>query len=272
MYDTRFTYSPVIREEQPVKRSRSVITPEGKYLCDVSKSSIFDLNGEKIAVYTHKEKIIQDGEEIPVRVYESRFGDFSLKGNYLYLNEEFLGTMAVKKKRIPLIFLGLAGFLLALAILFIALIDLPYDEVPIIDVRDENGDWKGQGTIAVFDKVLHPDTEGTYQFIIRNSNEVKLYYDFSITECYNGEKTETFPLEYRIRVNNDLIGSEKWLSGSELQFKDLILMEQSDYLVTLEWRWLFESGDDPLDTYFGESAGQYTLDFFLTAESISEIS
>ncbi len=271
MYDTRFTAKKVIRTDEPNKKFRQVTTPEGKTLCEVSDACICDLNGQEIAAFSHTEKVVENGEKITARIYTSSYGEFIVKGNYLYLGKEFLGTMPPKKRRAALIFLTVTGLLLAAAILIISLIDLPYDEPPIIDVRDDNGDWKAQGTVAVLDEVIHPDTSGEYYFIIRNANNVKLLYEFSIGEFYNGEPAESFPLEYRVRVNNDMIGSGEWLSASELHFKDLVLMEQSDYLVTLEWRWPFESGNDELDTDFGKVGGLYSLDLTLTAESISEI-
>ncbi len=267
----KFT-SKQVRRVHPDNEFRKVISPEGEYVCDVNDACICDINGQQIATFSHNEEIFENDEKLVISTYESRYGIFTVKGNYLYLNDKFLGHMRDKKRRLPFIILGILGVLLTVAIILIALIDLPYDEVPVIDVKDKNGAWKAQGTVAVLDEIIYPDSKGEYEFIIRNPNDVQLLYEFSIAEYYNGEAAESFPLEYRVRVNNYLIGSEEWLPASELHFENLRFVEDSSHVVTLEWRWRFESGNDELDTCFGKDGGRYTLELSLTAESISEIS
>ncbi len=270
MYDVRFTSEQVTENYKPKKKFRVVTTQEGKSLCYASKGSICDLNGKQIAAFSRKEKREENEKKFTVRLYESDYGEFVIKENYLYLGSEFLGVMPDRKRFIPFILLGVLGFLLASTIVAAVIAGLPKDDIPVIAVKDHNGDWKAQGTVAVLDEKIHPDSNGEYEFIIRNANDVRLYYEFSIEEYYNGKPAENFPLEYRVRVNNDLVGSEDWLSAEELHFKDLIFLPQSDYLVTLEWRWQFESGNDELDTTFGRDGGTYTLELFLTAETIDE--
>ncbi len=269
MYDTRFTTKEIAENAHISRKLLTVTTPEGNELCYVCKAKICDLNGEQIAAFSRKEKRVENDKKVSVRVYESECGEFVVKENYLYLGDEFLGVMPVKKRLIPLIILFfLLGCLLAASVVTFVLMSSPKDKMLVIDVKDENGAWKAQGTVAVLDDVLYPDTDGVYNFIIRNANDAKLLYDFSIAESYNGKVAKPFPLEYRVRVNNDLIGSEEWLKASELHFEDLIFLAQSEYLVTIEWRWPFESGNDALDTEFGRDAGQYSLQLTLTAEQI----
>lgn len=272
MYNTRFTPDQFGGEIQFGKKYRAVTTPQGEYLCGVSSKNVCDLNGNVLAEFSHEQEMESDGKEFTVRVYRSvQYGDFTVKDNTLWLGEELLGSMPAKKKRAPLILLGATCLLLALTIALIALIDLPYAETPVIDVKDDNGSWSAQGTIAVFDDKIMPGSDGEYEFIIRNPHDIRLSYSFTIGERYNGEPVENFPLEYRVRVNNALIGSEQWLSAEELHFGDLLLMAQSDYLVALEWRWPFEGENNAVDTQFGADGGEYSLEFELTAEAISEI-
>lgn len=75
------------------KGVRAVITLKGKYLCGVSKKGICDLNGKPMARYTHTAKIEENGEKFTVRKYIARYGEFTVKGNELYLEGELLGTM-----------------------------------------------------------------------------------------------------------------------------------------------------------------------------------
>lgn len=272
MYNTRFTSEQFEGEIQFGKKYRTVTTPQGESLCGVSSKNVCDLNGKVFAEFSHEQKVESDGKELTVRVYRSwQYGDFTVKGNSLWLGEELLGSMPAKKKRAPLILLGATCILLALTIALIALIDLPYAEMPVIDVKDDNGSWSAQGTIAVLDDKIMPGSDGEYEFIIRNPHDIRLSYSFTIDERYNDEPVENFPLEYRVRVNNALIGSEQWLSAAGLHFDDLLLMAESDYLVTLEWRWQFEGENNAVDTRFGEDGGKYSLEFVLTAEAVSEI-
>lgn len=272
MYNTRFTPEQFGGKIQFGKKYRAVTTPQGEILCGVSSKKICDLNGKVFAEFSHKQKTESGGKDSTVRVYRSvQYGDFTVKENTVYLGEELLGTMSAKEKRAPLILLGATCILLALIIVFIALIGFPYSSMPVIDVKDGNGSWSAQGTIAVLKEKIMPGSFGEYDFIIRNPHDVRLSYSFTIDERYNEEPIEGFPLEYRVRVNNVLVGSEQWLPAEELSFNDLLFMPQSEYLATLEWRWPFEGKDDALDTNYGWEAGHYTLVLNLTAEAISEI-
>lgn len=271
MYNTRFTPDEFAGEVNFQKKCRAVVTPQGEYLCGVGNDCICDLNGNIVAEFSHKKEIVVEGERFVARVYPSPYGEFTVRKGELYLDGELLGAVSAERKRTALILLGFACILLAALITLVALIALPGETLPVIDVRDDNGNWNGQGTIAVFDEVIEPGSEGEYKFIIRNANEEKLFYAFRIEERYNGEETKAFPFEYRVRVNNAPIGSAEWRSASELYFENLILMPQSDYLVELEWRWPFEGGDNAADTSFGRDGGEYSLVIVLTAETISEI-
>jgi hypothetical protein len=167
--------------------------------------------------------------------------------------------------------LAIVATLLLTTIALIALIDLPFSDTPVIDVRDELGAWTANGTIAVLDDSIHPNTSGEYEFIVSNSHNVKLSYGFTITEFYNGEEVENnFPLLYRVRMNNGLLLSEDWHTADEIVFSDLTFMPESEQIFTLEWWWPFESGDDEADTLLGIENGTYHLEFNLTAEVYGE--
>ena len=275
MYDTKFTSGQVTKKNKPGMNYRTVVTPEDKYLCFVSSSKICDLNGRVIANFSHTEKkYVQSSGKDPVRreyhvrVYHSDFGDFRVRGNYFYHKYDYLGKMPARK--LPFIFLLLFFILIALSI-GTAIINLPHVEspsTPVIDIVDDNGNWNTQETIAVFGEKIKPGSGGAYEFKICNQNDTKFIYDFSIKEYYNEEPVNSFPLEYRVHINNEVVGDGGWLSASELKFEDFISEEQSVCIVTLEWRWPFEGANDDEDTYFGNDGGRYTLELFLTAESV----
>ncbi len=271
MYDTRFTSEP-ITEEDGRRGFRTVTTPEGKILCRVSDAEICDLNGERIASFTHKEKREDEEETVTVSIYESeKYGEFAVKENELYLGDEFLGIMPAKKNFARHILFLLFGFILVVTAVTAALVAVlmrPKEEFPVINVRDDNGEWKAQGTVAVLDDDIYPDASGTYNFIIRNSYKEKLLYSFSIVEYYNGEVATVSPLEYRVRVSNVPVGTGEFVPSEELHFEEVTFMPESDHLVTIEWRWPFESGNDESDTEFGKDGGHISLQLELTAETI----
>ena len=99
----------------------------------------------------------------------------------------------------------------------------------------------------------------------------RILYDFEIEALYRGEPVSDFPIQYRVRMNNALLNTEEWLDIEELDFSDLTFLGESEQLITLEWRWLFEQGNDDLDTQYGIDNGDYSLVFHITAELLEEI-
>lgn len=181
--------------------------------------------------------------------------------------EELIGRIAVRKRNPSHIILlcALAVFLAAV-ITFIALINLPFESAPVIEVRDKNGSWEAQGVIGVLDDGLKPGDSGEYKFVISNPYNVDLEYNFTIEGHCEGAEIDYFPLEFRLRMNNVLIETDQWLSVDELKFSELEIMPAADQKFTLEWRWAFEKGDDYADTIIGRDASSISLILKLTAE------
>ena len=61
-----------------------------------------------------------------------------------------------------------------------------------------------------------------------------------------------------------------WTSGVKLKVTDLVVEPNKRHDFTLERRWLFESGNDQIDTYFGQDGGQYSIYLNLSAEQYME--
>lgn len=187
--------------------------------------------------------------------------------------ETLIGTIELTRRDpVHIILLSALALLLAATIAFVALINLPFEGSPTINIRDNNGSYEGQGVIAVFDGSVKPGSSGEYRFIINNPYNVELDYSISIDKRYEGtQDIEYFPLQFRLRMNNALIESDRWLSLEELNFSELEMMRKSDQSFSLEWRWPFESDTDKdkydsLDTILGKDNGKLSLVLNFKAE------
>ena len=272
LYNTKLTAAS-FDGKLAIKRGHKLITDaEGKALGTMSKKHVLDLTGKEIAVFKSTEsRANAEGKKQKCRIYTSDKGEMMLRDSVLFLADEPIGKIPARERRAALIvMLALLSLLLLATAAFVWMIDIPFSEMPQFVVEDANGAWGAQGEIAVLDSSIAPDSSGEYEFILENPHNVSMVYDFSIKEFYNGNEVVDFPLEFRIRMNNVLLESEKWLSAEELKFKDLEILPGSSQRFTLEWRWQFESGNDERDTYFGRTNGEYSLQFQMTVQATEE--
>lgn len=271
-------YNPILTAEPPrgtmtLKRGFSLLTDVGgRVIGSISKKEILDLNGRVIAVYEKSRRVVgKDGKKQKQRVYSSHLGEMYCVGRILHLKGEPIASIPARERSpLSLAMLCTATLMMAAVLGLVQLIDLPYAELPVIEMADKNGPWSEQATIAVLDETIAPGTSGEYEFVLNNPHNISILYDFSIIEIYNGESVDNFPMEFRLRMNNVLLETEEWLDASELVYTDMEMLPNSTHSFTLEWRWRFDGGDDSLDTYFGESNGEYSLQFQMTAESVEE--
>lgn len=272
LYNPKLTAAPFDGTLAVKRRHKLITDAEGKALGTISKRAVLDLNGQQIAAFTCAERRPNaEGEKQKCRIYTSPMGEMMLRDSVLFLGGEPIGKIPARQRRAAVIvMLALLSLLLLATAAFIWMIDIPFSDVPQIVVRDNDGAWEAQGTIAVLDDTIAPDSSGEYEFILSNPHNISMTYDFSIKELYDGAEITDFPMEFRIKMNNMLLGGEKWLSAEELSFTGLEILPDSAQRFTLEWRWQFESGNDERDTYFGQSNGEYSLQFQMTAESDEE--
>lgn len=95
--------------------------------------------------------------------------------------------------------------------------------------------------------VIAPDTQNSYQFIIRNNNEFAIKYNLKMEEnnIYN------INMKYRLKLDGKyILGNDKeWVTANELVQNELVLADKSYNVYTLDWKW-FES-DNETDTKIG---------------------
>jgi flagellar basal body-associated protein FliL len=104
--------------------------------------------------------------------------------------------------------------------------------------------------------VIAPGASTEYTIRIKNNDNIAVDYTFNPEVKYEG--AESLPLEVRLLSPNDeyLIGSSKeW--GTFEDFKDLkyttTLPKGEVDAYELEWRWLYERGEDEADTALGNA-------------------
>ena len=135
-----------------------------------------------------------------------------------------------------------------------------------IDIfKSDYSNGEGQTTVSSSDgtKVVAPGTETMYNFAMQNSGNMAVVYatdlDFRLKIGDEVVSSENFPLKARL-VNSQgeyLIGGEnEWI-----QIHDATLTQYQSQLgascfedFQLQLLWEFDSGNDELDTYYGDVA------------------
>ena len=169
---------------------------------------------------------------------------------------------------------------------------------PNADTTDESKDWDDNTSVEIFsaeyknaagevvvkslvddEAIIAPGTENSYKFYLKNTGNVALDYSILLDPKfkidYKDASLEGMPFE--VRVSNQhgefLIGTEtEWVNMDDVEpvVDQGIVGKNSYYSYLLEWRWVFESGDDKRDTMLGnlsvEKPVAMTLDIGTTAE------
>lgn len=136
-------------------------------------------------------------------------------------------------------------------------------EVNIFSSQYKNG--QGQTTILSGDgdSVIAPGFVSEYKFGMYNNGNMAVVYetdiDFDLKIGGKEQKEYNFPLEVRLKGADGgyLIGGEdEWVNVSEAKLtRHVSQLGRSSYEeFTLELRWLFEGGNDELDTLYGNTA------------------
>lgn len=89
--------------------------------------------------------------------------------------------------------------------------------------------------------VIAPESENSYQFIVRNNNDFGIVYDFEMKET----NEFNINMKYRLKLNGKyVLGDDKtWVIAKELLQSNVVLANNSYNVYTLDWKW-FESDND----------------------------
>lgn len=117
---------------------------------------------------------------------------------------------------------------------------------------------------SVKENMIAPGTEGSFNFAIQNSSDVKAKYTVSFTVDQSALGGKTIPFEYSVD------GGSSW-ENSLANVADTVIEIGATSNVTVKWRWAFDSGADANDTAIGvlaQSAKQITVTATITATQV----
>lgn len=151
-------------------------------------------------------------------------------------------------------------------------------QLNIFEISSSNNEGKVTVMSGTGDKIIAPGMEGRYEFRFQNTGNIAIDYNCTVKvlfTCSNDSvDTSVLPIEVRMKDFNGeyLIGSEdEWAKPNEInKYEDAYTIGKNSYVYyVFEWRWLFEGGNDELDTFLGNlSDGTTTslcVDFFAYA-------
>ena len=268
-YNLTLTSQPFDGELRRGRGAKLIYDEDNKIMGSALGKSVYDLNGNKIALYSRTEKTEDGGKRVKQLIYDAEGGEYRLADGKFYRYGKLCGTVEVTERNAAhILLLAAMALFLTAVIIFTALIGTPFDGRPIADIKDENGSWEAQTVVGVFDDKVLPGSGGEYGFIVRNPHDVTLYYSFSIRARYVGElETDYFPITFRLKMNNAVIGTQSWLTAEELNYSELLILPESEQAFGLEWRWAFDGGNDENDTLIGADGGKISLVLELTAQA-----
>ena len=103
-----------------------------------------------------------------------------------------------------------------------------------------------QTSYYVVENKIAPTSENSYQFIIRNNNNLKIKYSLEMSETnkYN------INMKYRLKLNGTyVVGSDtEYVSANKLAQYDMILDGKTYDVYTLDWKWVESDNDTKVGT------------------------
>lgn len=150
--------------------------------------------------------------------------------------------------------------------------------IDIFEINNKNGEGKITVMSGNGDKVIAPGTSGYYKFNFKNIGNIAIDYNCNIKVSFETENfdfpLEDLPIKVKLRdyQGNYIMGSENtWNSIDALKdYSDFKTIGKNSYVYyELEWCWLFDSGNNELDTYLGNmsatSSVRLVIDLSATA-------
>ena len=137
-------------------------------------------------------------------------------------------------------------------------------------VKDTAGDEADvDKKVADDHQIIAPGTSGSFVIDLANESEVTAKFGvvFNVTEA-NNTTGNTIPIQYRVKVGDTYVGGDTWTSApttvdiEETSAYDVILATAQaangtgadKTTVTVEWKWVYEDGNDTNDTALGKDS------------------
>lgn len=184
--------------------------------------------------------------------------------------------------------------LLSLGILLVRLTDfLPNyrdiifiePKVPEVEFSDDNEVWNVDTQIDIFrvsdinesgeitvessdgSKIIAPGMEGSYRFYVKNLGNIAVDLTTELDVYFDEERIDfdydKLPIEVRFtNYRGEHLTGDDWISISDfIKCIDELTIGKNSYVYyNLDWRWMFETGNDALDTFMGNLSAESDLD------------
>lgn len=148
------------------------------------------------------------------------------------------------------------------------------EKIPTIKVSDNETEISDNTDLNIFANqkynnkpIIAPKSSGQYKFVIQNISNTRVSYDIE----FNDIMSNSVNMKYRLKIDNVYIKGtkDKYISIEDLNVEDIVVLENSTNVFTLEWYW---EDDDKNDTYIGslESNQYYTLELNIRASAYEE--
>lgn len=184
--------------------------------------------------------------------------------------------MAKSKKGSSLkaLLMAIVATILLIILLVIALLLAPRAYIPEFDIGlrewPQQEQWETHGVVGVFDETIHPGSNGKFEFILLNESDADLRFGIIFTEYLNTTAATHPFMQYRLSMNGIYVAEDaQWRNASEMNFQNIQTLSGTKHVMTLEWRWLFENGEDENDTLLGHAGGELSIQFLVLAEVIA---
>lgn len=240
-------------------------------LSRITHKHVYDSHGEKVASFDSwkKGKNPETGKSSKIYTYKSKDGKtIQLAGNNIFVNGKNVGTIKQKNRKKDIIIKLVILALLMLAMVFLVVQAYTFPAKHEVDVRDNNGVWSGETKINMLGNSIKPGSEGEYEFYVENKGTEEIECTFTMSQDYNYKPVDIFPMTFRLKDGNGYL-DEGWNYALDVRIENIILEPNEQIKLTVEWKWVFEGGQDELDTFYGSQGGLYSLHLYLTSEQNS---
>ena len=142
------------------------------------------------------------------------------------------------------------------------------DEVNVFDEDKDPITWNGSTDLNIFTKSIYnvdgfvaPESENTYQFMVRNDTNYRIKYTITFDESNDYE----INMKYKLKKDSTYIISE-YTSATLLAVPEYYLDPGENDTYYLDWKWISSSNDTSIGANPNAS---YGLKILVDAESVS---
>lgn len=170
------------------------------------------------------------------------------------------------------IIMAVITIILIIIFLLLALFFRPTEKIPVFVISERDWitkqKWEVHDRITVFDEKIKPGDNGQYQFILKNESDTDLIFGIHFFEYLETTALAHSFMQYQLKASNINVDDDDsaWHHAEEMKYSNIIILPQTEILMTLNWQWVFENGNDENDTLIGVAGGTISISFIVFAE------